>query len=58
MATCIRGGVQYTRHQYTNAITVVDGTTLSQVVCKACGKVQTGSIIKFEKDLDNGTEVL
>jgi len=58
MATCIRDGVQYKRHQYTNAITEVDGTALSQIVCKACGKVQTGSIIKFEKELDNGTEVL
>jgi hypothetical protein len=58
MATCIRDGVQHKRHQYTNAITEVDGTTLSQVVCKACGKVQVGSIIKFEKELDNGIEVL
>jgi hypothetical protein len=67
MATCNRGGVIYKRHQYAAGITEVDGVTQSQIVCKACGKVQTGSIIEFtnlgpivtgEIMLDNGTEVL
>jgi hypothetical protein len=57
MATCNRGGNLYKRHQYVNALSEVDGTKLSQIVCKKCGKVQTGSIIKLEKELDNVTEV-
>ena len=57
MARCIRGGTEYKRHQYANAISEVDGTTMSQIVCKACGKIKF-SIIEFEKDLDNITEVL
>jgi hypothetical protein len=62
MARCIRGGSLYKRHQYANAITEVDGVTVSKIVCKACGKEQLGSIITFEGSteiaLDNGTEVL
>jgi molybdopterin-binding protein len=62
MARCIRGGSLYKRHQYANAITEVDGVTVSKIVCKACGKEVLGSIITFEGSteiaLDNGTEVL
>jgi hypothetical protein len=49
MARCIRGGSLYKRHQYANAITEVDGVTVSKIVCKACGKEQLGSIITHSK---------
>jgi hypothetical protein len=52
MATCIRNGNLYKRHNYKPAISAVDGTELDILVCVGCGKEKVKQII-----LDIVTEV-
>jgi hypothetical protein len=45
MATCIRGGNLYKRHNYKPALSVIDGTELDVLVCAGCGKEKVKQII-------------
>lgn len=63
MATCLRGGKRYLRHQWAPGVSEVDGTTTFMIVCKMCGKEQVEQI-KLDKlaevmvDLENETETV